>query len=694
MEQAPQFPKHEKRSYAETLADCRAHLAATLAPPIVICLQGFDERLQEDRKAAPDLAASLRLLECQYQVRALQRNLEAKLLRALTASMKRRSHVDDAESAAPDDEAGVSDGDGFLLPAFRFGARARVRVTPTVKSLATNLVAPLERRAAVLRPRTAWLLGADALDAHNDPFGAEALAEALTSLASELTPATIEQLDLFPALVEAVLGVLDPAIDGLEAILCPPERSRLPEAEPQPLPMASDSEDYRPDFATAEPARMMPTVRPGAARTPRAGLLMPALSNVLDGAGQLTVGEHTVHVREGRPNPLAVLHAGALVRQLAPDERRTLDTVTQLFDHLAGHDRIPAEIRAVLARLSWVVLHLALADPRFLSHRHHPARRLLNLMVLASTTWGGNAPADADMVARYNECCDALLADYPGGSPGCFDRASEMLQQWLNQHDAALDAKAGALIPELLERERQQLAAAAVERHLAGVLSDTQIPAVLSAFVLGAWREVMMVAWLADQSRSQDVTDGDAHWSEACATLDTLLWSVRPKHGLGEREALAGRLRPLRDALTRGLACISQQAEDHKAFFDALPVLHRQAVREGTQAQPTLPAEAARGPAYRTARFVPEPECDDDLAVDLLGRGDWVVMREGELMRPLRLSWISPARTVFLFANRQGERATALTRDELARRFADGSMQAHDNGEAASLDELLDGSEG
>jgi len=40
--------------------------------------------------------------------------------------------------------------------------------------------------------------------------------------------------------------------------------------------------------------------------------------------------------------------------------------------------------------------------------------------------------------------------------------------------------------------------------------------------------------------------------------------------------------------------------------------------------------------------------------------------------RAVRFTWISPARTMYLFANRQGQRALALPRLDLARKFNTG----------------------
>jgi hypothetical protein len=67
---------------------------------------------------------------------------------------------------------------------------------------------------------------------------------------------------------------------------------------------------------------------------------------------------------------------------------------------------------------------------------------------------------------------------------------------------------------------------------------------------------------------------------------------------------------------------------------------------------------------------LPDHDADE---LDMLERGTWIELRlESGERRAVRLTWISPARTMYLFANRQGQRALALTRSELARKFNTG----------------------
>jgi hypothetical protein len=91
-------------------------------------------------------------------------------------------------------------------------------------------------------------------------------------------------------------------------------------------------------------------------------------------------------------------------------------------------------------------------------------------------------------------------------------------------------------------------------------------------------------------------------------------------------------------------------------------------------------------PAPAEPAAVEEPET---LELEMLRRGDWIELKDesGEKRR-FRLTWISPARTMYLFANRQGQRALALTRSELTRRF--GCGEAITSNDEPLIDRIVD----
>jgi hypothetical protein len=182
------------------------------------------------------------------------------------------------------------------------------------------------------------------------------------------------------------------------------------------------------------------------------------------------------------------------------------------------------------------------------------------------------------------------------------------------------------------------------------------VPEVIRNLLDTCWTAV-----LADAAR-EGGENGD-RWVESVATMDDLVWSVQPKTSAEERQRLVGLLPGLISRLKHGLDACGMPETERSAFFSDLIKLHANAVKNGMQPAVNPPWQPA-SPAAAQNEFPP----DDGL--DELKRGDWVeLLLEAGHRRAVRLTWISPARTMFLFANRQGVRAVALTRSELARKF-------------------------
>ena len=75
-----------------------------------------------------------------------------------------------------------------------------------------------------------------------------------------------------------------------------------------------------------------------------------------------------------------IMEARARLSDVAKDstEQMVIDTVAMLFEFILSDTEVPAEVRAQLGRLQFVVLKTALLDPDFFTQAHHPARMLVN----------------------------------------------------------------------------------------------------------------------------------------------------------------------------------------------------------------------------------------------------------------------------------------------------------------------------
>ncbi len=381
-------------------------------------------------------------------------------------------------------------------------------------------------------------------------------------------------------------------------------------------------------------------------------------------------------------------------------DRQKLDIVATLFDHVLSDDRLPTDIRNTLARLQLPVLRMALADPSFFESRTHPTRRLLDRLVASAVDW---APDSAGARTTRN----ALERVVHTVIRGSFEDAGEharLLEQFERSIvDIATAASAKPIAPIADAEDRDVLVIKAtiqISQLLAGVEVDREI----RFFLLDVWSRVLVeiACRQADHGR-------DALLARAKRLCFDLAWSAAPKVTSGERARLAGLLPTMIAAIRDGLRVIDFPAADEEAFFAEWTRVLAFAVRggpgipfrlakdrdgaigidafarylrEGSFGPETVPDVPAGGIAapnevgLRTADDItpsmlraatPAERADDGaspvetvapVVIAELRKGEWFELRDANGYLRVRLSWVSPLRSFYLFIGAD----SALTR--------------------------------
>lgn len=357
-----------------------------------------------------------------------------------------------------------------------------------------------------------------------------------------------------------------------------------------------------------------------------------------------------------------------------------LEVVATLFDRIFDDSRIPAPVKRLIGRLQIPVLQLAMVDHGFFSLRAHPARRLINALAHAGTTWDGEVTADTALYRAADAGVRRIASEF-AADPDVFARCQHDFDAFLAEQDRHADERAATLTERLKQREEHELAREVARKSIAAPLAKDGIPDTVRTFAETTWLNVLT------RARLEGGEEGAA-WREAVATLEGVVWSVLPKYDPASRQEMVQRLPVLLRGVKAGMARVGVDEVTQKAFFAELVHLHATALKAGmTPAAAAL--KPALNPASRAAGVAAGEPTPQSLELDLLSRGSWIELRdESGGIRRLRLSWISPARTMYLFANRQGQRALALTRHELTRRFATG--EAATASEEALLDRVVD----
>lgn len=676
----------ELRPYRALLAECFELVAARLDAALVPALDDIDEELQARRDGGGAGEESKRLADVQVRLRVARDAIGARFRTAFEKHYEQRVRPAVRKRTIYEDS-------GLFFPELTLVDDEQISDSLAVRNLAGRLQSGSDAELHDLQMRIGFMLGREEVDADENPLGPTVICEALKDvLWSKEDPAELRAAML--ELMIARLGeALTPIFHDVNALLV--SRKVLPNVRARAKPSrAAQRADLRrrggPDAEAEVVAAGIVQQLFSRGATPRSDWsagparapLMQALTQLQRGETDVALGSDAfslVQDAAGIANVINSLVEAGLPKHLGPVEGIVIDVVATLFDYIFDDDRVPDPIKGLIGRLQIPVLKLAILDHSFFSNRTHPARRLINALAQAGATWDGELTPDSSLL-RTAEAIVLRIQNEFAEDAGVFAQCQEEFETYLVEQEREADARAAKLTERLKERERLELARELAQKAIAAKIGDTELPDVVREFVGTCWLKVLAQAAL-------EGGEEGPRWRETVETLDELVWSVLPKQGADSRQKMVQRLPPLLRAVKVGMQTAGLDEAAQNGFFAQLVQLHAAALKAGMAQSDAAPARAqARRAAPPADSVDPTPE---SLELDLLSRGSWIELRdEAGPPRRVRLTWISPARTMYLFANRQGQRALALTRSELLRRFASGEAATADH--EPLLDRVVD----
>ena len=377
-------------------------------------------------------------------------------------------------------------------------------------------------------------------------------------------------------------------------------------------------------------------------------------------------------------------------------DRVKIDIVATLFDHVLADDRIATDIRNTLARLQLPVLRMALADESFFDSRTHPTRRLLDRLVASAADLQLDSAGGRTTRVALERVVHTVIR-------GSFEDAGEHARLLEQFERAVIDIATAAsstlpAVPITDPEDRDVLVIKAtiqISQLLAGVEVDREV----RFFLLDVWSKVLVeiACRMADSHR-------DALLARAKRLCFDLAWTTAPKTTSGDRARLAGLLPTMIAAIRDGLRLIDHPVADERRFFGEWTRALAKAVRGtpgpafqmrkglddeyGIDAFARYLREGSFGPetviradtghvrsdvGLRTAddttpsmlRTAPPtvPGTPGDapvpaIALGSLRKGEWFNLRDARGTTRVRLSWVSPLRSFYLFIGAD----SALTR--------------------------------
>lgn len=371
------------------------------------------------------------------------------------------------------------------------------------------------------------------------------------------------------------------------------------------------------------------------------------------------------HARRLRERLVDQLNAGQPMDAVpilpGPQADDALMLVVRLFDALRRQVPPSAAAHALLDRVQLPILRAAMADGAFFERREHPARLLLEQLLVAARDWldeddSGLLAALEPLLARL----DRDPAD-PALQAELLAELDRQLAQWQRKAQAAerrhVEAMQGR---ERLEQVRQRAG-----ELLAGLIAKAPPGAALRALLEHAWSDVLALTLLRHGEQSET-------FARRLVITDQLLGRLPP-----------GNLGTLQAEVEAGLQQIGMHGEEAtqvaQRLIGAGTALHDADGAGLTGLAVRLKQRRTHGEAIDTAQAAPAALSAEALRLhQRLGQhaGTWFEFIEPDGRRVRRkLAWYSTRATRGLLVTRQGQRCGETTLAELAQAIAAGKVR-------------------
>jgi hypothetical protein len=421
----------------------------------------------------------------------------------------------------------------------------------------------------------------------------------------------------------------------------------------------------------------------GAAAAP--GGLLGMLAAGMAGFGEAGEAGSGGAAESGAATPSANVFYLPNIKKNAPKgsltraDESTIDLLSAIFDTVFHDPNISQEIRDLIRFLQIPVLKAALLDKDFFFQDAHPARRLIDL--LSRMGWEQRKSPDDPLFQAMQRSVERVGRDHDH-ELSVFAEAVNELEASIKAEESAAAAAIAEPIAAALKQEKMAEAAKSAKSAVALRIGTGEVVAIVEAFLENKWVSVLTIAYSVEADKPGAVKN-------ATQTMDDLIWSVKPKITADERKQLIGKLPKLLSTLNKWLDVIKWQDADRLQFFAELAECHASIVRAPLEISPERQLEIAmevaqkaaerrleleRKAAAEAAANTPAPPPDDESTIeaDGLTRGMWLEFDQDDgSTRKVKLAWISPLRTLYIFATSARQEAFSLSGEALAQRFRD-----------------------
>ncbi len=596
---------------------CRELASSALIDALPVVMDKLDDSLFELANRSEDNLRRSTYFESMRQVRVKRASIETEFRRIFKESVQ--SIVERLEGCVGTGSfSDVSSEDMDLVE--EKDLEETLAVTNMVRKIRTSCKQPLY----ALERRVAALLNIDEIEPEHNPFGPEALCNAIKDACARIdvdVEVRLIILKLFDQNVATELERLYCDINDYlvgEGVL-PAIRHHV-KSQPATAAQTGAGSDSWPDVGTPSPTA--PPQGQATLVAPNTASLLDALRQIMDvnfvaqnaaqpaGENQLWLVGQLTHLQQGDSRSacqdlasldVSGLHTGTVnvlrelkrpevVRGIGEIDVMMFDVVAMMFDVILDDKKMPAPMKALIGRLQIPMLKVAILDKAFFARKFHPARKFLNTIAEAAVGWSEKQDRNDALYTKLESMVERVLDEFDERVE-VFAEVLDELERFLDEQETEAENSASAFAHAIEGREQLRLSRDKAEEQVQRCLNQPGIYEVVRDFLTSHWKELLFIRYF-------DEGDNGEGWTTAVQTMDDLVWSVAPKSLDQDKKHLSDILPILLRRVRDGMKQIGTPPDAGARFLTALKKLHIAAIRNEICAENvylTAEASAANG---------------------------------------------------------------------------------------------------